>query len=91
VRLPLDQHVVYAAEAQRLGMDFGSYLVWKLAQAHGLEPTESPSAERQQLGLPLEDNEKGVSRSNQDVLAPPLQQPAMVAAHRRVLMDCRRP
>lgn len=58
VRLPLDQHAVYAAEAQRLGMDFGSYLVWKLAQAHGLEPTERPRVERTQLGLPLQGDEK---------------------------------
>lgn len=51
VRIPLEQHDHYAAEAKRLGMDYGSYLVWKLAKAHGLKPTERPRAARKQLDL----------------------------------------
>jgi hypothetical protein len=58
VRIPLDQHAVYAAEADRLGMDLGSYLVWRLAVAHGLEPTEQPPAARV-LQLDLADFKRG--------------------------------
>lgn len=51
VRIPVEQHDLYCNEAARVGLDVGPYLVWRLALAHGLTPTEPPkSADSLDLG-----------------------------------------
>lgn len=53
VRAPDEHHDRYLAEAQRLGLPVGDYLVWVLAQAHDLPAPDYIERKLHRGQLPL--------------------------------------
>ena len=51
VRVPIDHHEVYKREADRLGMDYGTYFAWCMARLHEL-PWPAHTHDKQEV-LPL--------------------------------------
>jgi hypothetical protein len=46
LRVPLSHHAVYAAAADEVGVDYNTYLIRRLAEAHGLPEKAEPVAEQ---------------------------------------------